>query len=643
MGYTDVPQTRFDPVHPKYRRVADLPQDERGSFEDIGGFVCKSAATQFREAKLAAAVSNQVHSTHFSAFDVLQAQANEDNAAFDEAVNKRRDEVLKELSNTMFYSRDANSLRSVYARVPKGYWRDEVFVLYLLEHGGLWHRDKEDVIFEFISPLLYERKDFVARATKVHKRYFQFANASLRGNKEFVLQMIEPSHRDSILEYVSDELKDDKEVVMVAVTKCGAALEFASQRLQDDLEVVTAAISDNSYAIRFAGPNVKKNKSVALTLLRQKYLRYMELDFLDASFWDDEAIVRLAVARFKGNALKKAAKRFRDDPEMVKIALRKSPEALQYAGKKLRSDKETVLRAVRQESGVEAEPHMGAHLHADKEIMKALVRQDGLMLAKAAPAVRQDHDVVRAAVSQNGLALQYAAAELRGDRKIVLLAISKTEQALKYASKELRADRDVVLAAVEKGRRWYSQDSDTEPPCVFQFADTSLRGNAEVVKAVFVIDPRAFQFVSPALRKDKKFVCGLLTQEANIAACDVKAVFKAMDPELQQDRDVALCCTSAYSGFYSLFSRELQRDPKIIKAAVQRDASLIKDVLKKCSLSKAFILELIEVNPWIYRDLSDVWKLDMEIAMAALSKEKELFSTIPKVIGEMVAQVVGKE
>ena len=45
------------------------------------------------------------------------------------------------------------------------------------------------------------------------------------------------------LEYTSAKLKDDKEIVLAAVTQDGNALEFASKKLQSDKDVIKAAKS----------------------------------------------------------------------------------------------------------------------------------------------------------------------------------------------------------------------------------------------------------------------------------------------------------------------------------------------------------------------------------------------------------------
>lgn len=50
------------------------------------------------------------------------------------------------------------------------------------------------------------------------------------------------------LQYVSDELKNDRDVVMMAVLQCGLALEHASITLRADREIVVLAAKQNGWA-----------------------------------------------------------------------------------------------------------------------------------------------------------------------------------------------------------------------------------------------------------------------------------------------------------------------------------------------------------------------------------------------------------
>jgi hypothetical protein len=64
------------------------------------------------------------------------------------------------------------------------------------------------------------------------------------------------------LEYASDDLKNDREVVLAAVQQNGLALEYASDDLKNDREVVLAAVQQDGFALEYASTNLQDDKEV---------------------------------------------------------------------------------------------------------------------------------------------------------------------------------------------------------------------------------------------------------------------------------------------------------------------------------------------------------------------------------------------
>ena len=54
------------------------------------------------------------------------------------------------------------------------------------------------------------------------------------------------------LEYASERLRDDKDIVLAALGNDGMALEYASERLRDDYGIVLYAIRNNMRALEYA-------------------------------------------------------------------------------------------------------------------------------------------------------------------------------------------------------------------------------------------------------------------------------------------------------------------------------------------------------------------------------------------------------
>ena len=102
------------------------------------------------------------------------------------------------------------------------------------------------------------------------------------------------------LELVSEELQNDTEIVLAAVTKCGTNLKFASEDLQADQAVVLAAVTANVSAIKFAAESLRGDPGFMLAVLEAEA----------ASYEDDEEESRL-------NCMKYATKTLRANREFV--------------------------------------------------------------------------------------------------------------------------------------------------------------------------------------------------------------------------------------------------------------------------------------------------------------------------------------
>lgn len=183
-----------------------------------------------------------------------------------------------------------------------------------------------------------------------------------------------------MLEFASERLRDDAEVVREAVQTDGRALRFASARLREDPEVVTAAIQ-TGYGFESTSDRLRDNRDVALAAVQRPPY-----------------------------PLELVSDRLRDDREVVLKALARRPLALEFASERLRDDAELVLVAV---------------------------RGDGYALQFASERLRDDIEVVLQSVQTNRCALEFASERLRGQEELVLQAVREAA-ALEFESERLR-------------------------------------------------------------------------------------------------------------------------------------------------------------------------------------------------------------
>ena len=100
------------------------------------------------------------------------------------------------------------------------------------------------------------------------------------------------------LYYATEELRDDKDVIMEAVKNDGQILYYASERLRDDNDVVMEAIKNKPLIFKYASLRLRSDKEyakLAITLGMEKAKRYIVTIYqsLSEELQSDEEIQKI--------------------------------------------------------------------------------------------------------------------------------------------------------------------------------------------------------------------------------------------------------------------------------------------------------------------------------------------------------------
>jgi hypothetical protein len=71
-------------------------------------------------------------------------------------------------------------------------------------------------------------------------------------------------HDGYALQFASEDLKNDRELVLAAVNRSSQALSFSSERLRNDREVVLAAVSKQGNEMRYASEELKNDNEILI-------------------------------------------------------------------------------------------------------------------------------------------------------------------------------------------------------------------------------------------------------------------------------------------------------------------------------------------------------------------------------------------
>ena len=245
-------------------------------------------------------------------------------------------------------------------------------------------------------------------------------NERLNSNKQYVIQAI----GDTLsFKNINNTLKNDREVVLTAVRKRGRYLREVSEDYKNDKEVVLAAIESYSInVLQYASPELKNDKEVVLAAIKTSH----------------------------GKALQYASPELKNDKEVVLAAIKQDAGSLQYASEELKNDKEIVLSTLKCDILRNGARCIGEELRNNKEFMLEMINKYKLDAEYAGEDLKKDKEYMMASVKKRGASLYHASPELKNDKEVVLAAVNNGNgDAIRFASPELKKDEDIIKTSQE--------------------------------------------------------------------------------------------------------------------------------------------------------------------------------------------------
>eukprot|EP00759_Apiculatamorpha_spiralis_P029870 PhF_6_TR31821/c0_g1_i1/m.47017 len=335
------------------------------------------------------------------------------------------------------------------------------------------------------------------------------------------------------MDFESVPIKSHRSITLSAVRHKGSALEYAPLSLKQDIEIVLIAVKQWRQNIFCAHPSVLQNIDV---------VRALNITSSDSEFV-------LQCLRRNGLMLQHlgGVLGFHADVECVKMAVKENGLALMYADPKCCSVPEIISLAF--DSSAQAANDIAKNL----EFMENVCAKNGMLLEKliSSPVLTgiprtKGHQIILAAVRENGLALQFCPSAFL-NREIVRAACESNGMALQFAGPTLCGEKDIVVVAIQK--------------CALavMYASPLLCEHPEIV--------RAFQFriATPdniMLREDEAFFLDM---------CSKNGMFSAFaSEEICRHKEVALTAVSQ-NGLALEYFPTLNDDEMVVTAAVRQN------------------------------------------------------------------------
>lgn len=419
-------------------------------------------------------------------------------------------------------------------------------------------------------------------AARLDPRFLETADDLVRDDDELVGIAVENFQRQ--LQYASDRLRSNKSTLLRALTKDPAAIYSASEEMQDDRDVILSAVTIEPlypYEWMFCvlgeryNPEFLGGLSCASERLR-----------------DDHDVV-MASVKTNGYSLKFASDRLRDNEDIVMAALKSSSYgAIKVASERFRSNRDLVREAVLAGSIKYVSTSM-----LTKELVEIGLNKSPAIFSDLPSKWRQSDDLLKIALQFDGKYLEFATDKQKADFDLVMMAIESNPLALKFASPKIKNKDKLLEAAVLRGlllpEKYFSNErlahinlqnikrsqdhSDQKPTLVYDdwYAGDWLKkiikhhsSSLEIAKAAMNCKgpkPQTDYFVlfDDELRASVEFCSAAIAAECY--------VYNLLSDDLKANRDLALSYVESSS------SPDLKKLPE----ALASDVEIVKKCLQK--------------------------------------------------------------
>ena len=341
-------------------------------------------------------------------------------------------------------------------KVLEPYLKSKDFIMSFLRMQPYSSQHTSITLTEFY-PELKNDKDFVSIACEYSKRGCEvIMSDNLLDNKNIVLQAVQED--GYILEHASKKLRDDLEVALTAISQSGSyVFSYASSELKDNKDFILASMIINNSSnhcvniLEHSSPRFRHNAKLIKQMdmiCRQEY----EFKFASQEIRDNKTIALAAIIDDSKN-LQYVSPTLRDDIDLASAAIRNDSSAIKSVSLRLQFDKTLLLLAAEGNNSTlclnQSIPSIYDNdIPFKDEINKRCTKNELYNLVSAKG--RDNKMMMQKVVARRGYDLKHVSERLQDDYDVVLNAILNEPYAIKYASDRLQNNKDLLLAGIDR-------------------------------------------------------------------------------------------------------------------------------------------------------------------------------------------------
>ena len=171
---------------------------------------------------------------------------------------------------------------------------------------------------------------------KLFKNFYYYNKFNYYDIEDFVLLAVK--YDGLCLKYASNELKNNKLIVLAAINQTINSIIYASIELQEDKEIISAAIKKSASVYCLLTNNVKKDPNILFECIKKDPTIIQHAFYSNQEFFDDKNIA-LKLLNINGTYLSFVSNRLKHHTKILITAIRNNVLAYKYIPYKFSHDK----------------------------------------------------------------------------------------------------------------------------------------------------------------------------------------------------------------------------------------------------------------------------------------------------------------
>ncbi len=518
----------------------------------------------------------------------------------------------KDFFNRLFREKKLNDDSITF--FDKSIGQDKDIVLKLV---GTWPLH---LSYEHISDKLKADKDVAFEAFKGNSGNIEFFPEEIKEDEKFMRNLVASSYPTTpVLKFLSEKYRNNKEFVMALLKKEYNSFEFVSDNLKEDQEVVWMAMFGNG---TWYGP-IASFPRAALKIKADKDFVKKVLEEVKG-FRDKASIIavikdehKMAVAKLKESKGDKSGKL-----AQVKLNIKQYKKSLEssdsWDNKKIKKEFEDFLKNELSDFSDDAKVLMLA-LEAEFADRFLYGKDKCMVLNIVDKNLLEKQDFCsQAMLKTNGKVYPFLPDAVKNNTDFFLNNFSENIKSENVDSK-IKKNRELALMLVEKYPHHYN---------VKDMIDDELYGDKKFMKECLKHNGSLLDYAKDDIKKDKKLV--------EIALSNFRNALSYADKSLLNDEELMVKSLSLDGhSFLTDLSLE-QRDNKnlLLKLAksIKDSTSAYRDIMRIASLElkkdKELALICVSNNGWSIENVDESIKYDKDILSAAFDSGCHVYKVL---------------